>query len=107
VLVAELWDLDGWTARARELRDRLRVVGDRLRRSDLDMLPDGFVLSAATLRHFQADPLLPRGLLPRAWPGDALRADYERYDEAFRAVWSDWYRAQRGRMAGGAPVVRP
>jgi phenylacetic acid degradation operon negative regulatory protein len=106
-LAAELWDLDAWTARAGELRDRLHVVGDRLATGDLDALPDGFVLSAATLRHLQADPLLPRELLPRAWPGDALRSDYKRYDEAFRAVWSDWYRAQRGRTAGGAPVVRP
>ncbi|MBV9953535.1 MAG: PaaX domain-containing protein, C- domain protein [Acidimicrobiia bacterium] len=106
-LAAELWDLEQWTARAVDLRARLKVVGDRLTTGDLDALPDGFVLSAATLRHFQADPLLPAELLPRAWPGDALRADYERYDEAFRAVWSDWYRAQRGRMAGGAPVVRP
>jgi phenylacetic acid degradation operon negative regulatory protein len=106
-LAAGLWDLDGWTARAGELRARLRDVGARLRTGDLDALPEGFVLSAATLRHLQADPLLPPPLLPRAWPGDALRSDYERYDEAFRAVWSDWYRAQRGRMAEGAPVVRP
>src|SRR5699024_1024141 len=41
-LAAELWDLDGWAARAAELRDRLRVVGDRLATGDLDALPDGF-----------------------------------------------------------------
>ena len=29
----------------------------------------GFVLSAAVLRHFMADPLLPRELWPRRWPG--------------------------------------
>jgi phenylacetic acid degradation operon negative regulatory protein len=106
-LAAELWDLDGWTARADELRDRLTDVGDQLATGDLAALPEGFVLSAATLRHLQADPLLPGELLPSSWPGAALRADYERYDEAFRAVWRDWYRGQRGRIAEGAPVVRP
>jgi phenylacetic acid degradation operon negative regulatory protein len=106
-LAAELWDLDGWVARASELRDRLDAVGGALTRGDLDALPDGFVLSAATLRHLQADPLLPRALLPAGWPGEALRAEYEQYDDAFKAVWRDWYRDQHGRIAAGAPVVRP
>jgi phenylacetic acid degradation operon negative regulatory protein len=106
-LAAELWDLDGWAARADELRDRVGGIGDALETGDVAALPEGFVLSAAVLRHLQADPLLPRELLPATWPGDALRSDYERYDTAFRAVWSDWYRAQRGRLAEGAPVVRP
>ena len=48
-------------------------------------LADGFVTSAAVLRHLQADPLLPDELLPARWPGAALRADYDRYDAAYRA----------------------
>jgi len=44
------------------------------------------------LRLFNADPLLPRELLPRRWPGDALRADYDRYDAAYRNVLGDWFR---------------
>jgi DNA-binding transcriptional regulator PaaX len=47
------------------------------------------------LRHFVADPLLPRELLPRRWPGDALRGDYDRYDAAYRAVLSHWYEVGR------------
>jgi phenylacetic acid degradation operon negative regulatory protein len=42
------------------------------------------------LRHFVADPLLPREIWPRRWPGDALRADYERYDVAYRGVLARW-----------------
>jgi DNA-binding transcriptional regulator PaaX len=57
-------------------------------------LAAGFVTSAAVLRHLQADPLLPPALLPRGWPGEALRADYDRYDVAFKQVWRAWYKAQ-------------
>jgi phenylacetic acid degradation operon negative regulatory protein len=55
-------------------------------------LADGFVLSADVLRHLQADPLLPDALLPAGWPGAALRADYDRYDAAYRAVLRAWFR---------------
>ena len=42
-----------------------------------DDLAPGFELSAAVLRHLQADPLLPAELLPDGWPGPALRHAYE------------------------------
>ena len=42
------------------------------------------------LRHFVADPLLPRELLPRRWPGDALRADYDRYDRRTAVLLARW-----------------
>ena len=51
------------------------------------------MLSAAVLRHFNADPLLPRELLDRRWPGDALRADYERYDRAYKDLLAGWLRS--------------
>ena len=90
-LAAELWDLDHWAGRATVLRREMAHLADRLRDDDTDALAPGFVLSAAVLRHFNADPLLPRELLPRRWPGDALRADYERYDAAYRSVLADWF----------------
>ena len=46
----------------------------------------GFVLSASVLRHFNADPLLPRELSGRRWPGARLRSDYDRYDLAYRRL---------------------
>ena len=65
------------------------------------------MLSAATLRHFQADPLLPDRLLPASWPGAALRADYDEYDVAFKTVWRAWYRDQVRAIGGGARSARP
>lgn len=94
-LVASLWDLDGWAARARLLAARLADLQGDLDRLDLSVLGPGFVLSAAVLRHLQADPLLPAELLGDDWPGDDLRRTYERFDAAFKALWTTWYRDQR------------
>jgi hypothetical protein len=51
----------------------------------------GFVPSAAVRRHRPADPLLPVELRPLGWPGDALRHDYERYDQAYRTTLRHWF----------------
>ena len=58
-----------------------------------DDLAPGFVLSAAVLRHLQADPLLPAELLPTGWPGAALREEYDRWDGEYRRVLRRWGRA--------------
>jgi phenylacetic acid degradation operon negative regulatory protein len=93
-VAARLWDLDGWADRAHALRAAMdRLVG-RLEAGDTDALAPGFVTSASVLRHFLADPLLPAELVPPGWPGHALRADYDRYDHAFKTVWSEWFRRQ-------------
>jgi phenylacetic acid degradation operon negative regulatory protein len=76
-LAAALWDLPGWTSRARELEAALTEAAD---------LPTTFVLAAAVLRHFLADPLLPAELLPPDWPGERLRARYEDFDRGFQSV---------------------
>ena len=94
-LAAELWDLAAWTKEARDLRRGLDRYLPRLEQGDTIVLRDGFVLSAAVLRHLLADPLLPPELLPASWMGDELRERYERYDTAFKEVWRTWFRAQR------------
>jgi phenylacetic acid degradation operon negative regulatory protein len=91
-LARRLWDLDNWAARARLLRQRMAETEDGLRRRDTAVLATTFVVAAAVLRHLQADPLLPTELLPRDWPGQALRADYDAYEAAFQATWRAWYR---------------
>ena len=93
-LARRLWDLDGWSARAAALAAEMDELVGRLESGDTDALAPGFVTSAAVLRHFLADPLLPDPLLPARWPGTRLRADYERYDRAFKTVWRDWFREQ-------------
>ena len=84
--LVELWDLDGWAAGARALEADLSRHHARL--PERAELAPGFVLSAAVLRHLQADPLLPDELLPADWPGASLRSAYEAYDEAFKASWA-------------------
>jgi phenylacetic acid degradation operon negative regulatory protein len=76
-LATSLWDLPGWASRARELASALTEAAD---------LPTTFVLAAAVLRHFLADPLLPAELLPHDWPGDRLREQYEGFDRQFQSV---------------------
>jgi phenylacetic acid degradation operon negative regulatory protein len=89
-LATDLWPLDRWAERAVALRRLMHSMSGRLESGDTSALAPGFLLSAAVLRHFVADPLLPPELLPRRWPGTALRSDYERYDAAYRALLRDW-----------------
>ena len=92
---AGLWDLAGWTADARALQAELAELLPRFEAGDTAALGVGFVTSAAVLRLLQRDPLLPAGLVPPGWPGDALRRAYDRYDTAYKSVWRDWFRHQR------------
>lgn len=94
-LVAHLWDLDAWSARAESLRRDMSGLMRPLDRRDTSALAPGFVTSAAVLRHLQADPLLPIALLPARWPGDALRDEYDEFDAAYRRVLRAWFRTNR------------
>ncbi len=76
LLAARLWDLPAWAQHARELLRRL----DALAPDGPEALAPGFTLSAAVLRHLQADPLLPADLLPADWPGSRLRTVYDGWD---------------------------
>ena len=93
VTAATLWDLEGWAASARSLQEELTSWTPRLATEGVAVLAPTFVVSADVLRHLQADPLLPRELLPRDWPGVALRKSYEAFDTAFKDVWRGWYRS--------------
>ena len=92
-LVATLWDLRRWHDRATELLDDLDRLGPRLTAGDHEALAEGFVVSADTLRHMQADPLLPHQLLPAEWPGERLRQTHRQYDRHFKAALADWQRS--------------
>jgi len=92
-LAATVWDLDGWAATADGLLDELAPLQRRLDDEDVTALADGFVVAAAVLRHLQADPLLPSGLLPQRWPGPALRSAEDRFDRSFKSVLRTWLHA--------------
>jgi phenylacetic acid degradation operon negative regulatory protein len=87
-LAGRLWDLAAWSDRARLLLGRLGALAP----DGPDALAPGFELSAAVLRHLQADPLLPTELLPADWPGGSLRATYDEWDARYRATLRDWSR---------------
>ena len=92
-LAARLWPLGAWSARAVDLEAALAA---RPPTGSADLAP-GFELSAAVLRHLQADPLLPPALLPEGWPGGRLRTRYDAWDARYRRVLVDWSRrAGRG-----------
>ena len=104
-LAGELWDLTGWAKRAEALRRRMRASRSALERPDVgrEALRDGFVLAAAVLRHMQADPLMPPELLPRDWPGRALRAEYDDYARIFARRWREWLGAPSARSVRTGP----
>ena len=58
-----------------------------------EALAPGFELSAAVLRHLQADPLLPDELLPGGWPGAPLRGAYDLWDARYRSTLREWSRS--------------
>ena len=93
-LARQLWPLDSWAQEAMQLIVEIDRWHPALDRRDPSALAATFVLDAAVIRHLQADPLLPAELLPATWPGDRLRASYERFDASFKATWRLWYRAQ-------------
>jgi phenylacetic acid degradation operon negative regulatory protein len=88
-LAERLWDLTEWSARSDTLLSRLGALAP----DGPETLAPGFTLSAAVLRHLQADPLLPAELLPPRWPGDRLRACYDEWDTQYRRTLAAWSRA--------------
>jgi phenylacetic acid degradation operon negative regulatory protein len=88
-LAAELFDVRGWARRAGELAERMH----RLPARGPEHLAPGFELSAAVLRHMQADPLLPVELLPADWAGPGLRRTYDGWDRQYRRVLAGWGRS--------------
>jgi phenylacetic acid degradation operon negative regulatory protein len=88
VLARRLWDLPAWSGRARRLLGGLGALAP----DGPEALAPGFELSAAVLRHLQADPLLPAELLPAEWPGAELRATYDEWDARYRTTLREWSR---------------
>lgn len=89
-LAAALWPLRDWIATSERLRKELVFVMEALNHGDQGVMRRGFELSAEVLRHFQKDPLLPRELLPREWPGAKLRSTYSSFDVTYRTALAAW-----------------
>ncbi|WP_312855922.1 PaaX family transcriptional regulator C-terminal domain-containing protein [Nocardioides stalactiti] len=76
-LAADLWDLAGWAADGHRLLERIASTHEPAAR---------LAVAAHVVRHLTADPLLPRELLPRGWPGSDLRAAYAAYQVELRSM---------------------
>lgn len=97
-LAAALWPLTEWAARATDLLRRLDHVAPAIAAGDPAALAPGFVVSAAVLRHLQADPLLPSALEPPGWPARALRDRYEPWDVEYRELLRAWHRDETAQV---------
>lgn len=80
LLAARLWDLPGWARSGTALLKRLHATREPAPR---------LAVAAHLVRHLATDPLLPRTLLPGDWPGDALRAAYEAYQDELKRLALD------------------
>ena len=81
--VRSLFNSDDWARDARRLTDAMHdELG--IEATETDDFAYQFALSVAVVRHLQLDPMLPDALLPRGWPGHALRDTYRRFDEVFK-----------------------
>ncbi len=85
-LVARLVDLEAWAAEARALVVALQATLPDLEGGRPRALAACFEVAAAAVRHLTTDPLLPEALLPEDWPGPALRATYDAYEDAYRRL---------------------
>ncbi|ULP42642.1 PaaX family transcriptional regulator C-terminal domain-containing protein [Mycobacterium lentiflavum] len=103
--VRAVFALDGWTDDATVLIEAMDVALKSRPGQDLtESLTYDFALSIAVVRHLQRDPLLPLALLPKPWPGRALRTTYRRFDHAFKRRMNAAFRRAPGRgpaMSGG------
>mgnify|MGYP001818665923 CR=1 FL=1 len=98
-LAARLFPLAEWANEASRLVAELATMDRRLEREAPVPLAEGFGLAADALRHLVADPLLPGALVPDRWPAKELRAAHGRYDVAYRAELSAFFRARRDASA--------
>jgi phenylacetic acid degradation operon negative regulatory protein len=85
-LASRLWDLKGWVGAAERLRQRMASTVGELEAGQTEALAPCFLTAAAVVRQIHNDPLLPGELLPHQWPGEPLRADYNRYEAAYQAL---------------------
>lgn len=87
LLIERLWDLSTWAGKA----GRLMAAFD-----EADRPAGRFVVAAAILRHLRTDPLLPPELLPPSWPGGALRATYDRFEQELAGLLAHPFAPQPG-----------
>jgi phenylacetic acid degradation operon negative regulatory protein len=98
--IDDLWPIAELQEQASGLRGAIARLTPALEAGDHSVLARGFVVAAAGLRFFRADPLLPTELLSHeplsaGWEGDDLRSDYDHFDAAYRRVLREFFESSR------------
>jgi phenylacetic acid degradation operon negative regulatory protein len=92
-IAPQLFDVDGWAARAVSLVDALDTATEPPVELPRGGLRAGFELSIAVVRHLDHDPLLPDVMLPADWPGRQLRSRYATYHREYERRFGAWLRS--------------
>lgn len=90
-LVIRLWRLDTLAATASTLRASLADAAAPLGTEDPSAIPAAFHAAAAVVRFLRTEPMLPDTLLPRGWPVDRLRAEYDLVEAALQHRLRSFY----------------
>ncbi|WP_028932644.1 PaaX family transcriptional regulator C-terminal domain-containing protein [Pseudonocardia spinosispora] len=84
-LAGQLWDLPSIEAEAIELIGLVDEAFSWLDREDPAVLAETFLVSIAAVRFLRREPQLPSALVSPGWPAPAIRAAYDRLEEAHLA----------------------
>jgi phenylacetic acid degradation operon negative regulatory protein len=88
--VEQTFGLSGWAGEAQRLDREIEVqAAEVILQPRTAQMRDRFLLLIAAARHLRADPMLPDGLLPDGWPGERLRAGYDRLTQILREFLED------------------
>lgn len=93
-LATRLFEPEDWARDGRAFVKRFTTVTRALVNDDDVLLAEGFVAGARAIAHLRADPLLPKELCPKGWPGEALRKSYFDFEAAFAHALQRWFRRQ-------------
>jgi len=94
--VEQTFGLTEWADGARRLDEEIEATSaEVISHPEPAQMRDRFLLLIATARHLRADPMLPDPLLPNTWPGERLRAAYDRMAQTMRGHLEDVVNSDR------------
>lgn len=101
--VEQMFGLLEWATEARRIDQMIdSALGEKVAQFSAAQTRRHFLLLIAAARHLRADPTLPDPLLPLDWPGEQLRAAYDRLAQTLRQRLDDAVSAGRTTSPGTA-----
>tara|TARA_B110000495_G_C22461985_1_gene287393 strand:+ start:149 stop:457 length:309 start_codon:yes stop_codon:yes gene_type:complete len=88
--VEQTFGLSEWAGKALRLNEAIEAQpAEVLSQPTSAQMRDRFLLLIAAARHLRTDPMLPDELLTDDWPGERLRAAYDRLTQTLRRYLED------------------